>query len=79
MNCPYLIVPMLADLILFDRSSEIDETTGDLLQKIELTNAIKWVTIGGICDRFAAISTCSTDYFSSAKELAASPRWYPPR
>ncbi|MGB7710735.1 MAG: hypothetical protein WBL95_14565 [Microcoleus sp.] len=41
MNCPYLIVPMLADLILFDRSSELDETTGDLLQKIELTNAIK--------------------------------------
>ncbi len=26
---------------LFDRYSELDETTGDLAQKIELTNAIK--------------------------------------
>lgn len=26
---------------LFDRYSELDETTGDLPQKIELTNAIK--------------------------------------
>jgi tetratricopeptide (TPR) repeat protein len=40
---------------LFDRYSELDETGGDLPQKIEFKNAIKGVNFCGIGHRVAAI------------------------